>query len=104
MTIFLYTVAAMWAVGTFVLMCYFITSSCYGSTEKLLATFIGFPIWVLIGLAPIGLIKHETSLVLATLQESDWRCTSAHAETTYVMVGKVLTPLASTVCDSYGRK
>lgn len=38
------------------------------------------------------------------LNKRDWACTTAHEETNMVLVGKVLVPSTTTVCDQYSRQ
>lgn len=38
------------------------------------------------------------------LNKRDWVCSAAHDETNLVLVGKVLVPQTTTVCDQYSRR
>lgn len=39
-----------------------------------------------------------------SLKKADWACTAAHRETDMVMVGKVLVPQTSIICDQWTRR
>lgn len=105
--VILYVLAAMWAIGTLIVVGYFLNDMCDTRIGTAVGWCVVLPLWVLMGLGPIAFIKHESGPELASLLKSDWQCTAAHQETstTYVSSGKVLTPITSTstVCDQYGR-
>lgn len=47
---------------------------------------------------------YEASQPHFALRKDQWGCTASHRETHYVMVGKVMTPQTTTVCDQWTRR
>ena len=60
-------------------------------------------IFLVIGLVIYASIM-ESRMPHFQLNKRDWACTAAHEETTMVLVGKVLVPSTTTVCDQYSRQ
>ena len=62
----------------------------------LIAFFVGIPlgIWALI---------NDYNKPTFSLQKDAWHCTNAHLETTMIMVGKVLVPSHTNICDQWSR-
>lgn len=108
MTIALYILAAMWAIGALggaAVLAYTLSESW---PARAIWSLILIPVWALAGLGPLLIIHSETGPVLATLQKSEWVCAASHTSTStsYVMVGRVATPVTSEsqVCDQYVRR
>jgi hypothetical protein len=106
----LYFLAVLWAGGTLgaciaMGMDRYVADTAIGKT---IFFAIVLPVWCILGVGPIFLIKHETGPELAVLLRSDWECSASHnvTSTTYVQSGKIMVPMTSThsVCDLYGRK
>lgn len=105
--IILYSLATMWACGTFVGMCYMVYDIFHGVAGRFVGALIGLPLWAALGFYPFAFIPHASGPVLAKLLESEWQCSSSHAETStfYHQIGNTLVPLSTTtnVCDVYSR-
>lgn len=106
--IILYILATLWAIGTLGLLIFMMMDTIHSLIGACVYWCICLPVWVLIGLGPFALIKHESGPELATLLESEWTCTAAHQTSVPIttMAGKVpITTMSThTVCDQYNRK
>lgn len=103
----LYTLAAMWALGTAGVAIYFVVEEVTFAITKVIVTLLLIPMWFVIGVIPLTYVHEKSGPKLATLLKSEWQCVNSHSEqsTTYVQSGKVMVPVTSTtdVCDAYGR-
>jgi hypothetical protein len=80
----------------------------FGLLGTALCGAIGLPLIGTLIFLLFSAIHSEHSPILATLHKGEWACVESHRQTvtTYVLVGKVMTPVTSVrrVCDQYARK
>lgn len=65
---------------------------------------LGLPVAFFMAAAPWMIMENEKSPIVESLRKSEWQCTAHSTITTYVMVGKVMTPMTTEVCDRYDRR
>ena len=103
----LWILSVLWAVGTFFAIMYMAWDIGETWLGRAVSWMVAFPLWFVLGVAPMGFLHHEEGPQLTTLLKSDWHCSAAHEETTttYIQVGKVMVPqiITSSVCDQYAR-
>lgn len=106
--IILYGLAGLWAIGTLGALVFMMFDTIQSWMGACVYWCICLPLWVIMGLGPIALLKQESGPELAVLLESEWKCTAAHTTSVPItnMVGKVpvTTMSTQTVCDQYNRK
>lgn len=103
MTAVAYALSAMWVVGLLGLTAYMVVELCDELLARVATALVALPVWAVLGFAPFLLVQESSGPELATLLKSEWRCTAAHTSTIHILVGKVMVPSTSTVCDAYGR-
>ena len=71
----------------------------------LMGGLVGLLVGVCVAVVPffIHLSILESRQPQFTLNKADWVCTAAHEENNLVLVGKVLVPSTSVICDQYTR-
>lgn len=108
MTIALYILAVMWAIGSGTGAAIAVSEVFDSWFSRALWALVIIPMWAMVGLGPLLVVHSETGPVLATLQKSEWVCGASHTSTStsYVIVGKAATPVTSEsqVCDQYVRR
>ena len=111
MMYFVYLLCVLWSLGCFGLPLWAGFSMVRDPWDRgmgIAILLLGWPIGCFIAVLPWAFIAQERSPDLATLKKNEWACSASHTQitTTYVMVGKVMTPMVQShqVCDQYNRR
>lgn len=110
MTVILYGLAALWAIGCISLCGYSVFSDFFADTiiGKFLCACIAIPVFVCGAGFPFYAIADSTGPTLATLDKAHWQCASSHQELvqTWISSGKSIIPITNVenVCDAYTRR
>jgi hypothetical protein len=108
MSIIIYALCAVWAVGCLLGAAY-LTKALH-EESPVVGVIVGccsIPFALVLGILPAG-IYHDSQSPTVELHKANWTCTSSHDEavTTYIKSGNVLMPMTThhRECDAYERK